>query len=294
MVNSRGGEETNSWRYPTDLVELLRETENELPELLARGAGKSWDDTAGLGQRLLDDDPTEILRFLREALEAGARPTQISQAVAYAAALRVARFGTANELGDWLTALHTFTYCNAAHEIVRRDDGAEPLSTEPLRGALHGAISVYLDRFLNVPPAALPGERGNDLSREPNDTGELLTRFLDVLDQRHEVEAAARSVARYLTLDGPTGVLFNIQTRATMREDLDFHATQMLEAGIRQYAQWNGAEPGNHVLIAGARYLAAHCPTQRARLQTAEIALRLHRGDSLYEDEVEDSKDINP
>ena len=28
-----------------------------------------------------------------------------------------------------------------------------------LRGAIHGAISVYLDRFLNIPPAALPGER---------------------------------------------------------------------------------------------------------------------------------------
>ncbi len=32
------------------------------------------------------------------------------------------------------------------------------------------------------------------------------------------------------------------------------------------------------------RFLAAHAPTQRAQLQTAEIALRLHRGDNLYEE----------
>ena len=34
----------------------------------------------------------------------------------YAAALRVARFHTSNEFGDWITVLHTFTYCNALHQ----------------------------------------------------------------------------------------------------------------------------------------------------------------------------------
>jgi hypothetical protein len=34
-----------------------------------------------------------------------------------------------------------------------------------------------------------------------------------------------------------------------------------------------------------ARFLAAHSPTRRAQLQTAQIALRLHRGESLYEEE---------
>jgi hypothetical protein len=38
-------------------------------------------------------------------------------------------------------------------------------------------------------------------------------------------------------------------------------------------------------LIAAARYLAAHAPTDRAQRQTYEIARRLHRGEKLYEEE---------
>jgi hypothetical protein len=38
------------------------------------------------------------------------------------------------------------------------------------------------------------------------------------------------------------------------------------------------------MLVAAARFLAAHAPTQRERLQTATIALRLHRGEALWED----------
>jgi hypothetical protein len=36
------------------------------------------------------------------------------------------------------------------------------------------------------------------------------------------------------------------------------------------------------VLVAVARYLAAHAPTSRSMLQTARTALRLHRGEELY------------
>jgi hypothetical protein len=37
------------------------------------------------------------------------------------------------------------------------------------------------------------------------------------------------------------------------------------------------------VLVGVARNLAAHAPTPRAGQQTAAIALRLHRGDNLFE-----------
>jgi hypothetical protein len=57
----------------------------------------------------------------------------------------------------------------------------------------------------------------------------------------------------------------------------------MVEAGIRQYLEWEGLPEGEQILVAVARFLAAHAPTQRAQLQTADIALRLHRGESLYE-----------
>jgi hypothetical protein len=38
------------------------------------------------------------------------------------------------------------------------------------------------------------------------------------------------------------------------------------------------------VLIGMARYLAAHAPTSRAVGQTYQIALRLHRGEALYQE----------
>ena len=72
--------------------------------------------------------------------------------------------------------------------------------------------------------------------------------------------------------------------RAVLREDAGFHTYQTLEAGIRQFAAWGNTDPGRHVLIAVARYLDAHSPTERAALQTADIAQRLMRGDELHEE----------
>jgi nitrite reductase/ring-hydroxylating ferredoxin subunit len=278
LVSARGGEETDAWRHPIDLIPVLREAEAALPDLFREGEGRRWDDVASLGNALLAEDPFAVLGALREAIRRGARPAQLSQALAYAAALRLARFGTVNEQADWITALHTFTYCNALHRAVLRCP-----TVEVVRGVLHGAISVYLDRFLNVPPARLPGEVGS-LDGEPREPAVLRERFLELLDQREQVEAAARLVARYLRLDHPVGPLLDTLTRAVVREDADFHTFQMVEAGTRVYEDWQGRPEGSHVLVAVARFLAAHSPTQRAQLQTAEIALRLHRGDNLYEE----------
>jgi hypothetical protein len=101
------------------------------------------------------------------------------------------------------------------------------------------------------------------------------------------VDEAARITARYLAQGHPVEPLLATFTRAVVREDAEFHTFQMLEVGVRQYAEWRGTEQGRNILIAVARYLAAHSPTQRAQLQTARIALRLHRGEMLYEEEVE-------
>jgi len=38
----------------------------------------------------------------------------------------------------------------------------------------------------------------------------------------------------------------------------------MLEAGVRQFGAWGDTDEGRHILIAVARYLAAHSPTERA------------------------------
>lgn len=279
LVAARGGEELNEWRHPLDLVPPLRELEAEISALMEDGRGRSWDRVAELGEAMLGEDPLATLAAIRSAMREGAGPEQLSKALAYAAAMRVARFGTANEFGDWIGVLHTFTYCNALHQAMKRAP-----SERLVRGVLHGATSVYLHRFLNVPPARLPGER-DSLEDEPTGARELLDGFLDALNQQQRVDAAARSVARYLSLGHPVEPLFDALTLAVVREDADFHTFQMVEAGIRQYREWGPSPEGQRILIAVARYLAAHAPTQRAQLQTARIALRLDRGDSLFEEE---------
>jgi nitrite reductase/ring-hydroxylating ferredoxin subunit len=279
LTSARGGEETDAWRHPVDLVPVLHQAAAELPRLMSEGAGRAWDDVPALSRALLGEDPLAILAAVRDAFGAGALPEQVSRALAYAAALRIARFGTVNEFGDWITALHTFTYCNALHQALKRNP-----TPELLRGVLHGAMSVYLDRFLNVPPARLPGEGQQD-DAEVEDGAVILTRFLAVLDERDRVDDAGRLVARYQRLGRPMQPLVDALTRAVVREDADFHSFQMVEAGVRQYQEWAGRPEGEHILVAVARFLAAHSPTQRAQLQTAEVALRLHRGESLYEED---------
>jgi nitrite reductase/ring-hydroxylating ferredoxin subunit len=277
LVQARGADETDAWRHPVDLIPILRQAAEDLPSLLQEGEGREWDDVTTLSRSLLGEDPLAIINALREAIRAGARPEQTAKALAYAAALRIARFGTANEFSDWITALHAFTYCNALHQAIQRCP-----SPELVRGVFHGAATVYLDRFLNVPAARLPGEAGS-LHDEAGNESVLLARFLELLDQRPQVDAAARLVAQYLRQGYSVTQFVDVLTRAAVREDADFHTFQVVEAGVRQYQQWGGKPEGEHILVAVARYLAAHAPTQRAQLQTAEIALRLHRGDSFHE-----------
>jgi hypothetical protein len=68
-----------------------------------------------------------------------------------------------------------------------------------------------------------------------------------------------------------------------IREDAGFHAYQMLEAGVRQFAIWGDTDESLHILIAVARYLAAYSPTERAALQTADVARRMMRGAELHQ-----------
>src|SRR6185369_9557854 len=108
-------------------------------------------------------------------------------ALAYAAALRVAQFGAANEHADWETAHHAFTYCNAVHQALKRMRGAadgESGYVEAVRGVFHGAMAVYLVRYLNVPPQRLPGEDGDRLDDLPADGDEIRSALLAALDRQ--------------------------------------------------------------------------------------------------------------
>ena len=101
-------------------------------------------------------------------------------------------------------------------------------------------------------------------------------------DRQHQVDAAARLVARHLFMGHPPEQLIATLARALLREDAGFHAYQMLEAGVRQFREWGNCDQARHILVAVARYLAAHSPTERALLQTADIARRLMRGGELH------------
>jgi hypothetical protein len=48
-----------------------------------------------------------------------------------------------------------------------------------------------------------------------------------------------------------------------------------LEAGVRQVAAWGGVDESVHILVALARYQAAHSPTERAAPETADVERRL-------------------
>jgi nitrite reductase/ring-hydroxylating ferredoxin subunit len=287
MVAARGAEETTAWRHPVDLVTLCEESAAELQDLI-KTAGRSdpWSDHAKLAAALLGDDAGAILAALRAAVLAGASPADLGRSLAYAAALRVARFGTANEHADWETALHVFTYANAIHQALKRigiDENERNSAIEAMRGVLHGAMAVYLARYLNVPPARLPGEDGNRLDDLPTEIEEIRSALLESFDRQRQVDMAGRLVARHLMLGHPPNALIATLAHALLREDAGFHAYQMLEAGVRQFGEWGNTEQGRHILIAVARYLAAHSPTERAALQTADIAQRLLRGGELHQ-----------
>lgn len=268
-------EESNGWRYPVDLVELVETAFAELPAALEAGQASRgpWSGASELLPLLLGDDPQATVTALVDALRRGSTATQLASLVAYAAALRVAQFNTNNDHGDWNAAHHPFTYANAVLQGLKR--GPSP---ELLRGVFDGAMAVYLNRFLNVPPARLPN--GDDTVDDPE---ALLTQLPDLLDRQQQVQATGKLVAQYLYSGGDPQRLMARLGQLMLREDRNFHVIQSLEAAFQLYATLGHGPEGINALVAAARYLAAHSPTTRSQAQTYDIAHRLHRGDRLFE-----------
>jgi nitrite reductase/ring-hydroxylating ferredoxin subunit len=269
-------EEANAWRNPVDLVGLLERAFDELPQALAAGAaGRGrWDGRAALVEEILGVEAAALLESLLDALRDGASEVELASAVSLAAATRIARFPTSNEFGDWDTALHTFSFANAVEQGLRRS-----ASSELLRGVLDAAISVHVDRFLNVPATRLPSA---DADADP---AALLEELPRLLDRQQQVDEAGQLVVSYLSAAGDPARLVAALGSALVRENRNFHTIQCVEAATRQHELLASTDDASLPLIATARYLAAHATTTRSQRQTFEIARRLHRGERLYEDE---------
>jgi len=237
--------------------------------LLRRGTVFAEPQVAELGWQLLTDDPEAVVDALLGGVVQGATGEQLGRAVAYAAALRIVRFHTQNDHADWNSVHHAFTAANGLHQALVRNS-----TPELLRGLVHGALRVYLDRFLNVPAARLPTAESGDLAD--------LEAWWDVQGGVNEAGAIAYG---YLSDGGDPARLVATLGHALLREDCGFHWYQVVEAGVRQHAAWPaGSEEGKLVLTGIARFLAAHTPTRREMSRVVDIAARLRRGEELYED----------
>ena len=102
------------------------------------------------------------------------------------------------------------------------------------RGIFDGAMSVYLERFLNVPKQPMPHRpvlwsiredllESFDSQGHLGDTGQIVA---DMVDQGQEDE-----VIRTLG-------------HAILREGSEFHSFQMFEGGLRQYLNFKGTPMG--------------------------------------------------
>lgn len=280
LGNASRSEELHQWQAPIDLVTPIQEAFDRLsqnPSVKIRQLTESEEDE--IIEQLLGDKPLETIQLLTRIMVSGGQPVHVAQLLTLAAGERIVRFHTQNDFRDWISVLHTFTYAHAVHERLRH-------STNPLliRGIYHGAMSIYLDRFLNVPAASRPKNTKLVDTAQPE-------KLLEVMDKRQNVNEAARWVIGFLSNQGSPQQLINQLGHGLLREDADFHTFQMYEAAIAEYDSWNlrtdsfAVRAQETMLLAVTRYLAAHAPTARELSHTARIASRLYRGERLFEEE---------
>ncbi len=281
MAGARRSEELSSWRNPIDIASMVWKARGMLTIAYDDGAARrgegEWDDEDELANRILEDEPALTLVTIVDAVRQGASEEQIGSAVAYAAFLRMARFHTSNEFNDWDTLHNTLTAANALHQALKRAP-----SVKLLRAALDTAMSIYLDRFLNTPAQRIPTPLTNGAAAADGDG--LRVELLEGMNVQQQVEPSAKIVSDYISGGAaPDGIIATLG-HAMLREESGFHMFQIVDAAIKQHEGRRGTDAARIVLVALSRFLAAHAPTTRAIGQTYSIALRLHRGEALYED----------
>lgn len=315
LCQAQRSEELASWRRPIDLIEILENAaakldapgivngnsaadgngtsavdgNGDLAGNVAGNSNRNWDkDVKALSDQFLSDDPQAAVDALLAAYEAGATPEQLGRALALAAAQRVVHFHVQNEFTDWDAVHHTFTYANALHQLLRRSS-----SRLALRGLIHGVLRVYLDRFLNVPKARIRESWVTEEQAVLQGGRRYASRLESLLNEAGNVDrAAALTIAAYDDAQAASESAFRDMyaalVRAVVREDADFHTLQMVEAAWRQWSVSTAEDPESRdclfPLLAASRYIAAHSPTHRQLLQTAQVAMRLQAGEALHEE----------
>ncbi len=194
LSGAQRSEELHNWQSPVDLVTPLLEAFDRLQKMNF-GEEENGMDEGALLELMLGEDPARTVQEMTDALEKGMSPVRLARLVALAAAKCIEEFHVQNDFSDWITVLHTFTHAHAVHRSLDRS-----FSVELLRAVYHGAMSVYLDRFLNIPRAK--GPKGDpEVKDRPQDPEELLT----LLNQQQQVAEAAEWVATYLDRGGRRG-----------------------------------------------------------------------------------------
>ena len=188
---------------------------------------------------LLGDDPAGDQRRTLEAIARGgdAVRSRPRARLCGGAAHRALRHSQ-RVLGLGHARCTCFTYANAVHRLLERVSVVRARRQSLIRSAsarvFHGAMALYLTRFLNQPPARLPGERGRASGRSARQTptrsaGRCWTRSTG---SSRSIRAPAWSPAISL-LGHPSERLIATLGHALLREDADFHTYQMFEAGAQ-------------------------------------------------------------
>ncbi|HMH53523.1 MAG TPA: Rieske (2Fe-2S) protein [Candidatus Acidoferrum sp.] len=261
MVRAQRMEESSNWRHPVDLATLLWSVYEELPAALDEGGKRvgGWDGHQDLAERILDGEPEETLSTMLDLVRRGVPLGELSAAVAYAAARRTLHFHVSNEFGDWDTVHHSFSYANGVDQAMRRAP-----SRLLARGLFDGAMSIYLERFLNLPKQPLPTPSGRSPGRE---------QLLGAFDVQGHVDETAQLVADVLR-GGRHEEVVNTLGHALLREDAGFHEFQIYEAASGSTA---GLPAGAWATTCSSEQRASLPPTLRrcgpsARPTTSPLA----------------------
>ena len=99
-----------------------------------------------------------------------------------------------------------------------------------IRGIFDAAMSIYLDRFLNMPVGQAAAAGAGCRPRRP---ARRLSRTM--LNLQQQVNPAGNLVAQYLVSGGSPQKLMAKMGHLLLREDRDFHTIQCVEAAFNQY-----------------------------------------------------------